>query len=477
MRSRHRQGRPDLVVIGGGTAGIVGAKTAASLGADVVMIERDVPGGDCLWTGCVPSKALLSAARRHADARRTRAEASPTAEPDAPVDFDRVMAGVREAIDTIAPVDSVPALESAGVTVLTGTATFTGPETVEIDGSSLRFRRALLATGSAPLVPPIEGLSDVDHLTSDTVWSLSALPARLVVLGGGSIGCELGQAFARLGSAVTIVEAADRLLTREEPAAARIVRESLQADGVDVLLGRPVTRVRAGSVVLDDGTAVAYDALLVAVGRAPRTADLGLDLAGVELTETGMVSVDHTLRTSNRRVWAAGDLTGHPPFTHTAGMHGSVAATNAVLGLRRSTASLVMPRVTFTSPEVAAVGVAPASAEARGLRTVTVEHSEVDRAIAEGETRGYSTLVLDRRSRVIGASIVGPRAGESIGEATLAIQNGLRTQAIASTTHPYPTFSDGLWNAAIADTRRQLRQPVIRAGIGVLRALQRRRPG
>lgn len=247
----------------------------------------------------------------------------------------------------------------------------------------------------------------------------------------------------------------------------------LQADGVEVRLGQPVTRVDVDAVRLEDQTRIGYAQLLVAVGRTPRTRDLGLDAAGVQTTSRGMVRVDRTLRTTNRRIWAAGDLTGHPQFTHTAGMHGSLAATNAVLGLRRSTDSLVMPRVTFTSPEVAAVGVSPETASRSGLRAVTVAHREVDRAVAEQDTNGYSTLVLDRRGRIVGSTIVGPRAGESIGEATLAIQNGLRAQAVASTTHPYPTYSDGIWNAAVADVRRQLRQPAVRAGIWVLRSLQR----
>ncbi len=473
MRSKHSQRRPDLVVVGGGTAGIVGAKTAASLGADVVLVERDEPGGDCLWTGCVPSKALLSAAHEWSQVRRAAGEGPAAAGDQLSVDFPAVMDGLRKAIATIAPTDAAPALEAAGVRVMAGTATFTGPDRIDVDGTPLRFRHALVATGSAPAVPPIPGLDHVRYLTSDTVWSLTELPSALVILGGGSIGCELGQAFARLGSKVTIVEAEDRLLPREDLAAAGVVLRALQADGVEVWLGQPVTRVDVDAVRLADQTRMGYAQLLLAVGRTPRTSDLGLDAAGVQTTSRGLVSVDRTLRTSNRRIWAAGDLTGHPQFTHTAGMHGSLAATNAVLGLRRSTDSLVMPRVTFTSPEVAAVGVSPETAHRSGLRAVTVAHREVDRAVAEQDTNGYSTLVLDRRGRIVGCTIVGPRAGESIGEATLAIQNGLRAQAVASTTHPYPTYSDGIWNAAVADVRRQLRQPAVRAGIRVLRSLQR----
>lgn len=475
MRSKQLPQRPDLVVVGGGTAGIVGAKTAAGLGADVVLVERHEPGGDCLWTGCVPSKTLLSAAHAWTQGRHALARGPKGVGDRLTVDFPAVMDQVRQAIATIAPTDSAPALEAAGVRVITGTATFTGPDRIDVDATPLRFRHALIATGAAPAVPPIPGLDNVDYLTSDTVWSLTELPSALVILGGGSIGCELGQAFARLGSEVTIVESEGRLLTREDPAAAELVLHALQADGVDVRLGQPVSRVESDTLTVQDGTRIRYAQLLVAVGRTPRTRDLGLAAAGVQTTPRQMVHVDRTLRTTNRRIWAAGDLTGHPQFTHTAGMHGSLAATNAVLGLRRSTDSLVIPRVTFTSPEVAAVGVSPETAKKKGLRTVTVAHRDVDRAVAEHDTSGYSTLVLDRRARIVGSTIVGPRAGESIGEATLAIQHGLRAQALASTTHPYPTFSDGIWNAAVAEVRRQLRQPVVRTGIRVLRGLQRLR--
>ncbi len=463
----------DLLVVGGGTAGIVGAKTAARLGARVLLVERDRTGGDCLWTGCVPSKALLSAAHVVATARGAQRYGVTVGAVE--VDFPRVMDHVRAAIAHIAPVDSVEALEAASVAVRTGSARFTGPDTVEVDGATLRFRQALVATGAAPAVPPIPGLSDVGYLTSDTVWDLTELPTELVVLGGGSIGCELGQAFARLGSRVTLVEGESRILPREDPRAAAGVHRALDHDGVDLRTGSGVasaesTGQRSGVVVLQDGTRVSFSTLLVAVGRRPRTTDIGLAAAGVELNDRGFVVVDDHLRTTNPRIWAAGDLTGHPQFTHLAGVHASLAVTNAVLGLRRSI-DPVVPRVTFTDPEVAAVGIGT-DPTPRGMQVVQWLHSHVDRAVAEGSTDGFTRIVVDRRGRVRGATVMGPRAGETLGELTLAVARGLTTRDLAGVTHAYPTYNDGPWNAAIADVQAQLERPATR---GVLRTLARAR--
>lgn len=483
MRSRRPDDdSPDLVVLGGGTAGIVGATTAASLGAHVVLVERSQPGGDCLWTGCVPSKALLSAAHTVAQARgatkyglRLRGDGDDGE--TAAVNFAAVMSHVRTAIATIAPVDSVESLEAAGVRVLTGTGRFTGPDRLSVAGTTLSFRRALIATGADPALPPVPGLAASQPLTSDSVWSLTELPERLVVLGGGSIGTELGQAFARLGSRVTLVETGRQLLPLEDPAAAELLATALRADGVDLQVGQPVVRVEVDTVVLADGTRIGYDRVLVAVGRTPRTAELGLESAGVQTTTPGMVVVDRGLQTTNPRIWAAGDLTGHPQFTHLAGMHASLAVTNAVLGLHRSTARVLVPRVTFTQPEIAAVGVSSVQAgQQRGLRVVHLPHHHVDRAVAEDDATGYTDLVLDRRGRLVGATIAGPRAGESIGEATLAIQQGLRVSAVAATTHPYPTYNDGLWNAAIHHVRSQLARPLAARAVRALVRIRRGPP-
>ena len=454
----------DLLVVGGGTAGIVAAKTAARFGARVVLVERDRTGGDCLWTGCVPSKALLAAAEAAASARaagRLGVDVS-----DISVDFARVLAHVRAAITEIEPIDSPAALEAEGVTVRHGTATFTGPRTAEVDGETISFRQAVIATGAAPAVPPIPGLDTVDHLTSDTVWGLDRLPERLVVIGGGSIGCELGQAFARLGSDVVVIEGESRVLPREDADASALIHRALESDGVRVVTGHDVVSVEAaetggGTVLLDGHAPVAFDTLLVAVGRRPRTAGIGLEKAGVAVDDREFVVVDRHLRTSNHRIWAAGDLTGHPQFTHVAGVHGSLAATNAVLGLRRSIDDTVPPRVTFTQPEVAAVG-EDTDGERDGVHVVTLRHERVDRGVTEQRTDGFTKIAVDRRGRVVGATIVGPRAGESIGELALAVRRGVRTRDLAGVIHPYPTYNDGVWNAAIADVRDQLERPTTR---------------
>ncbi len=457
----------DLIVVGGGTAGIVGAKTAAQLGARVLLIERERPGGDCLWTGCVPSKALLAAASAAAAARgagRVGVDVGGVR-----VDFARVMAHVHGAIAHIEPTDSPDALRAAGVQVLKGVARFTGPDTIEVDGRSIAFRQALLATGADPAVPPIDGLSDAAYLTSETIWGLTELPDDLVILGGGSIGGELGQAFARLGSQVTIVEGAPRILPREDGYAAQLVAESLTADGVQLRTGLSVDSVERGQgdsgvLLLDDGTRVSFGRLVVAVGRSPRTKDVGLEDAGVEIAEGGFVAVDDHLRTTNHRIWAAGDLTGHPQFTHTAGVHGSLAASNAVLGLPRKVDLSAIPRVTYTHPEVAAVGESTDPLP-DGLQLREVHHDDVDRAVAEGETSGVSRLAVDAKGRIKGATVVGPRAGESLGELTLAVSRGLRTRDLAGVIHPYPTYNDGPWNAALADTRATLAKPAVQAAL------------
>ncbi len=460
----------DLLVVGGGTAGIVGAKTAARLGARVLLVERERTGGDCLWTGCVPSKALLAAAGVAASARTAHRFGIGVAEVS--VDFAKVMDHVRATIQHIAPIDSVEALEQASVSVRTATARFTGPDSAEIDGTPLRFRQALVATGASPAVPPIPGLSEVDHLTSETVWGLNELPAELVVLGGGSIGCELGQAFARLGSKVALVEGAPRILPREDPLAAAELARALVDDGADIHTGSGVAKVEptapgCGVLHLESGQQVPFSCLLVAVGRAPRTRDVGLDAAGVEVDGRGFVVVDDLLRTTNPRIWAAGDLTGHPQFTHTASVHASLAASNAILGVRRKVDLTAVPRVTFTDPEVAAVGL-ETDRVAPGLRTIDWSHSHVDRAVAEGEFGGFARLVIDKRGHVLGATVVGPRAGETLGELTLAITRGLTTRDLAGVTHAYPTYNDGPWNAAISDVQDQLARPAIQRALGAL---------
>lgn len=468
----------DLLVIGAGTAGLVAAKTAARFGASTLLVEAHRMGGDCLWTGCVPSKSLIAAADVAARARD--GERLGVHVDGVRVDFAAVMSHVHAAIHEIEPADSAEVVEATGARVVMGRARFTGPRSAEVaplDGSAamtVRFRQAIIATGSAPEVPDVPGIGAVAVLTSDDVWNLTEQPERLAVLGAGAIGSELSQAFARLGTRVTLVQRNARVLPKEDPDASALVLAAMQRDGIDVRVSTTVERVeagadgRAGILHLSDGTSAPFDRLLVALGRTPRIDGLGLEAAGVHLDERGYVAVDGALRTSNRRIWSAGDVSGLPQFTHIAGVNGSLSATNAALGLRRRVDADAVPRVTFTHPEVAAVGLSPADAEAAGCLVREVQHAHTDRAIAEGDVSGFSRIVVDRKGRVRGAVIVGPRAGESIGEAALAVRQGIRTSDIASTTHPYPTYSDAFWNAAIADVRVRLESGALARVIALL---------
>jgi len=465
----------DLVVIGGGSAGLVASRTAASLGARALLIETHRLGGDCLWTGCVPSKSLIAAADA-ATAARASAHLGVTAG-EVVVDFARVMTHVHDAMNEIAPVDSAESLERDDIDVLIGTARFTGPNTVDVNGREVRFGQALIATGASPALPAITGIEDVEVLTSATFWDLRTLPERLVVLGGGAVGCEIAQAMARLGSSVTLVHRGARLLPKEDERASALIEAALVADGVTVLTGRTVASVTstdglAGTFALSDGGTLPFDRVLAALGRRPNTAGLNLDRVGVRLNARGHVVVDSRLRTTNPRIWSAGDVTGLPQFTHTAGVNASVAATNAILGLTRRADTTAIPRVTFTHPEVGAVGLQSADAGARGHRVVSRDHAHVDRAITESRQNGYTQLVVDKRGRVLGGTVVGPRAGETLGEISLAVKNGLTTSDIAGTTHAYPTYNDGLWNVAVADVRVRLGSGLIRGAVVALRRLR-----
>ena len=417
----------ELLVVGGGTAGIVAARTAVQLGADVLLAESDRTGGECLWTGCVPSKALLSATG------------------------DDPMGQVRRAIRRVEPADDVQTLRAAGIGVRPGRVIFTGPRTATVAGESLRFGQALVATGSEPLVPAgLEGA-----LSTDTFWDLDELPASLVVVGGGSVGAELAQACARLGVRVDLVERALRLLPTEDADAAAVVAAALEADGVGLHLG------------YGGGPLPSADAVLAAAGRRARTAGLGLPAAGVRTRSDGTIEVDARLRTSNPRIFAAGDVTGHPAFTHVAGVHASTAVTNALLGLRRSAPTATLPRVTFTHPELAAVGRATSPAD----RTLSM--SDVDRAVIDGDTAGFARIATGRRGHIVGATVVGPRAGEVLAELTLAVHHGLRLRDLAVSTHPYPTYGDVVWNAAIAAVTEQLTTGVSATAVSLLRTARR----
>ncbi|WP_187645606.1 FAD-dependent oxidoreductase [Streptomyces sp. TRM49041] len=448
--------RYDLVVIGGGSAGLTAARTAGRLGARTVLVERDRLGGDCLWTGCVPSKALLHVAADVQAARRAAAYGLPPV--SGPVDLAAAMGEVKRAIGAIEPHDSAEALAPYGVDVAYGVASFTGPRTLAVGGREFSFRYALIATGSSPSLAPIPGLADARPLTSDTVWEMAELPRRLVVLGGGPIGSELGQAFARLGSRVTLVEATDRLVPREEPRASQVLRGRLEAEGVTVLTGYRAERVEAGAVH-GPGGPLPYDALLAVTGRHANTEGLGLEAAGVELTETGHVRTDGRLRTPNHRIYAAGDVTGCSAFTHLGGTQGAAAAADALLGVRRPIDYRAVPWVTYTDPEIARVGLTADEARERygdAARVHTLENDRVDRAVADGRTEGFTTLVLGPRGRIVGATVVSPRAGETIAHLASAVRRGWTPSGYARTVHPYPTYADAPWHTALADVHARL---------------------
>jgi pyruvate/2-oxoglutarate dehydrogenase complex dihydrolipoamide dehydrogenase (E3) component len=436
----------DLLVIGGGAAGITAAREGARRSARTGLVQDGPVGGDCTFTGCVPSKTLLAAAARGES-------------------FDDAMAAVRRAVARIAATEDDLALKRDGVSVIHGRAVLRSARDVDVDGVRLRCRRMIVATGAGPAVPPIEGLRDLDPLTNETVFSLGALPRRLAVLGGGAIGCELAQAFARLGSAVTLIEAEERLLPREEPEASDVVAAALAADGVAMGTGATLERVEAladrgrALLRLDTGTVIEADRVLVAVGRRPATPGLGLAEIGVALDERGHVRTDATLATTVKGIWAIGDVTGRMPFTHAAARMGFVAARNALAarGRRRQRFDPTpIPWVTFTAPEVGRVGMTEADASAHGARVAYLPLDAVDRAITSGETRGFVKLIAGPRrllrnaggGRLLGATVVAPTGGELIHEAALAMRTRMFTGRLAQTTHAYPTWSTAIQQAA-----------------------------
>lgn len=479
--------RYDLVVIGGGTGGLVSALIAAGAGARVALIERERTGGDCLWTGCVPSKSLIAAAglahrMRHADTVGL-------APVDPVIDFTRVMEHVRGAIRAIEPHDSPARLRAAGVEVIEGDGRFVGPGRLEAGGRRLRWRAAIVASGSRPQPPAISGLGEAHPLSTDSVWELRELPRKLVILGGGPIGCELGQAFARLGARVTIVELADRLLLKEEPRASELIAAHLEADGVELRVGRRAIEVRAqadrsGELILAGGRAaesVPFDRILVAAGRTPRTEGLGLEAIGVQIDARGAVVVDRRLRTTARGVFAVGDVTGLLPFTHVAAHHARVASANALFGARRAVSD-TLPWVTFTDPEVGRVGLTEAAARERwGEEVVSAEsdYASLDRAITAGKPYGFAKLVGDPRGRLVGATVAAPAGGEAIAELAAWVSRGEKISAVSRAVHAYPTFAEG--PARAADDHLTARysgggpQALARLALAILRVVQRRR--
>ena len=462
--------RYDLVVLGAGTGGLVSAAGAAGLGARVALVEENRMGGDCLNVGCVPSKALIAAARSWQAARDAVKYGGPPVSGDG--DFGAVMARLRRLRADLSTVDGAPRFTQLGVDVFFGRGRFTANNRVAVNGQTLHFRRAVIATGARPVAPPIPGLAETGYLTNETVFSLTQLPTRLAVIGAGPIGCELAQAFARFGSQVTVLDQSPRILPREDAEAAAVVHEALVSAGVVLNLATRIERVARehGDTTLhilrDDGRRliITCDQLLVATGRVPNVTDLGLAQAGVTFGHAG-VAVDSRLRTTNARIFAVGDVCSPQQFTHAADFQARLVIANALFFGRGRHTSLVYPRCTYTSPELAHVGITPEEAARQGipLDTITIPFAEVDRAVLDGPTKGFLRVLLKRGTdRILGITIVGDHAGELIAEGSVAVTNSLGLSALGRTIHPYPTRSEAYRKAADAWRRRKLTATVRR---------------
>ena len=460
----------NLVVIGAGAAGLVTAYIAAAVKAKVSLIEKHRMGGDCLNTGCVPSKALIRTAKLLAQIRR--AEEFGLRKTAAEFDFAEVMERVQRVVKAIAPHDSAERYAALGVDCILGEAEITSPYSVAIrteNGTrTLTTRAIVIAAGARPFVPPIPGLEEIGYLTSDTVWNLRQLPRRLLVLGGGPIGCELAQCFARLGAQVTQVEMLPRIMFREDPEISGMVMQGFQAEGIDVRLGHKARRfaVENGEKILiaeHDGAEVRipFDAVLVAVGRIANTAGYGLEALGIAPTRTGTVATNGYLQTIYPNIYACGDVAGPYQFTHAAAHQAWYAAVNALFGRFRKfkTDYSVMPWATFTDPEVARVGLNEIEAREKAIpyELSVFQLDDLDRAIVDGEARGLvKVLTVPGKDRILGVTIVGERAGEVIAEFVLAMRRGIGLSKILGTIHIYPTLAEankyaaGVWKRAHA---------------------------
>jgi pyruvate/2-oxoglutarate dehydrogenase complex dihydrolipoamide dehydrogenase (E3) component len=465
--------RYHLVVIGAGTAGLVTASIAAGLGARVALVERHLMGGDCLNVGCVPSKAIISAARSWQTATESRRRFGGPAV-SGPGDFGQAMARMRRLRAGLSRVDGAPRYRDLGIDVFLGEGRFTGRDIVMVGGRALRFRRAVIATGARAAVPPIPGLETTGYFTNETIFGLTELPRRLTVIGAGPIGCELAQAFARFGSVVTVMHRGAHILPREDADAAQVVERAMESHGVRLLHDATVLRaeVRGGERVIHVQIAgrteeIAGDELLVATGRAPNVEDLGLEAASVTYSRRG-VGVNDRLRTSNPHIYAVGDICSKHQFTHAADATARLVVANALFfGLGGGKVStLVMPWATYTTPELAHVGMTEADATAAGLRvqTITVPLHDVDRAVLDGQEEGFLRVHLQEGTdRILGATLVAEHAGDMIGEITLAITAGVGLGKIGSTIHCYPTQAEAFRKAADAWRRTKLTPSAKRA--------------
>jgi len=457
-------GRYNMVVIGAGTAGLVTAAGTAGLGGRVALIERDLLGGDCLNVGCVPSKALVRAARAVANVRDAGQFGVRVPE-GVTVDFPAVMERMRRLRSGISKHDSARRFADLGVDVFIGEAEFTGADSIAVGGQALRFARACIAAGARAAAPPIDGLEEAGYLTNETVFSLTELPARLAVIGAGPIGCELSQAFARFGSEVVLIEAMHGIMPNEDRRAAEIVHKQMQRDGIRLRCCGKNLQIRRESDEIHlsvDSHGSHYeeqvDRILVGVGRKPNVEGLNLEAAGVEYDKTG-VKVNERLRTSNPRIFAAGDICFPYKFTHTADATARIVIQNALFFGRSKTSTLHIPWCTYTDPEVAHVGLYPQQAEEKGIEveTITIEMNSVDRAILEGDDDGFLDVYLKKgKGEILGATLVARNAGDMISEISLAMTSGSGLGSIGNTIHPYPTEAEAIKKAADAYNRSRL---------------------
>jgi pyruvate/2-oxoglutarate dehydrogenase complex dihydrolipoamide dehydrogenase (E3) component len=457
-------GRYNLVVIGAGSGGLVSAAGAAGLGAKVALIEKHALGGDCLNVGCVPSKALLAAAKQAA-AVRDAGDYHVHVPEGTRVDFPSVMNRMRTLRLSIAPNDSAERFRDLGIDVFIGEGIFTDGETVTVGGAELKFSKAVIATGARAIVIPIPGLKEAEPLTNETLFSLTELPKRLAVIGAGPIGCEMAQAFARFGSEVTLLETADTLLPREDPDAAGVVRAALQKDGVHSLCGVKVGKVeKTGDLRTlhyeenGETKSLEVDHILVGAGRAPNVEGIGLEKAGVEFDPRNGITIDDTLRTTNKRIFAVGDVSMTYKFTHVADFTARAVIQNALFGGRKKHTDLLVPWCTYTQPEIAHVGLYEPEALAQygeTLSTYRRDFANVDRTILEGHSDGF-VKIHAVKGKIVGATIVGEHAGDLISEVSVAMRAGMKLGALASVIHPYPTAAEAIRQCGDAYNRDKL---------------------
>lgn len=458
-------GRYNLVVMGAGTAGLVTAAGAAGLGAKVALIERDLMGGDCLNVGCVPSKALVRAARCAAEIRRAGEFGIDTASSPT-VDFSAVMSRLRRLRAEMSPHDSAARFQGLGVDVYLGEGQFTGPDSIQVGDRTLQYRRAVIATGARAVRPAIPGLDDVGYLTNETVFNLTELPRRLAVIGAGPIGCELAQCFARLGSQVFLIDKYAQILPKEDPDAAQIVAAAMIRDGIEMISNATVERVfreGADQVVqcqtegrLQD---IRVDAILVGVGRAPNVEGLNLEGVGVAFDEGQGVQVNDYLQTTNPRIYAAGDICSTHKFTHAADFQARIVIQNALFRGRRRVSALTIPRCTYTEPEIAHVGLNEQTAHQQGvaINTFVQPLDNVDRALLDGESDGFVKVHVRQGSdQIVGATIVAAHAGDLISEISVAMAGNVGLKRLASVIHPYPTQADAIRKLGDAYNRTRL---------------------